>query len=169
MVEQVSETLTWLLGLNLRGDDLNAGHMAVRAVVVFVLTITMIRIGDKRFMGKSTAMDVMLGIVFGSVVSRAITGNSPFIPTLVAGWVLVLLHFATAAIAFRWDRFGGLVKGTDRLLVRDGEIDWDQMRKGHVTEADLREALRNNGNEPDIKKIKAAHLERDGDISIISE
>jgi len=169
MVEQVSETLTWLLGLNLRGDDLNAGHMAVRAVVVFVLTITMIRIGDKRFMGKSTAMDVMLGIVFGSVVSRAITGNSPFIPTLVAGLVLVLLHFTTAAIAFRSDRFGRLVKGTDRLLVRDGEIDWDQMRKGHVTEADLREALRNNGNEPDIKKIKAAHLERDGDISIISE
>jgi uncharacterized membrane protein YcaP (DUF421 family) len=169
MFEQISETLGWLLGLKLKSDDLNVGHMSLRAAIVFIAAVAMIRIGDKRFMGKSTALDVMLGIVFGSVVSRAITGNAPFFPTLAASLVLVLMHFATAAVAFRSNKFGKLAKGSDRLLVRDGEIDWQQMRKAHITEADLREAMRGNGSGPDIKKIKAAHLERNGDISVISE
>jgi len=118
-------------------------------------------------MGKSTALDVMLGIVFGSVVSRAITGNAPFLPALAGGFVLVLMHWLIAAIAFHSDAFGKLVKGEVRVLVRDGEIQWNEMKRSAITQRDIEEAMRNNGDEPDIKKIKAAHLERAGDISVL--
>jgi uncharacterized membrane protein YcaP (DUF421 family) len=41
------------------------------------------------------------------------------------------------------------------------------MRRGHVTENDLQEAMRTNGKPPDLSKVKSAHLERNRDISII--
>jgi uncharacterized membrane protein YcaP (DUF421 family) len=167
-LEQIGEAISRALGLELEGKDLRVGHMALRALIVFILAIIMLRIGNKRFMGKSTAFDVMLGIVFGSTVSRAITGNAPFFPALVASLILVLLHWITAAIAFRSHGFGQMVKGHNRLLVRNGEILWGEMKKGHVTESDLHEALRNQGKPADVKQVKEAHLERNGDISIIT-
>lgn len=168
-MEELRQIVNAALGLGLETKDINVWQMALRAVVVFVLAIVMLRIGDKRFMGKSTAFDVMLGIVFGSMVSRAITGNAPFMPTLVASLVLILLHWTLAAIAFRSRGFGRLIKGHDQLLVRDGQLQEDALRKTHITEHDLQEALRNNGHAPDLSQIESAHLERNGDISIISK
>jgi uncharacterized membrane protein YcaP (DUF421 family) len=167
VMEQLKQALNWAIGLELESKDINVWQMSLRAFIIFFIAIAMLRIGNKRFMGKNTALDVMLGIVFGSTVSRAITGNAPFFPTLAAGLVLVLLHWTLAAIAFRSQSFGTAVKGLDRIVVRDGEIQWDEMRNAHITEEDLKEAMRNQGKAPEIKKIKAAHLERNGDLSII--
>jgi uncharacterized membrane protein YcaP (DUF421 family) len=161
------ETLNWLLGLGLENKEINYWQMSLRAVIVFILSIAMLRIGHKRFMGRNTTLDVMLGIVFGSMVSRAITGNAPFFPALAASLTLVLLHWIFSFIAFHWHPFGNAVKGRKNLLIKDGEIQWEEMRKAHITEDDLSEALRNKGEEPDFKKVKSAHLERNGDISLI--
>jgi uncharacterized membrane protein YcaP (DUF421 family) len=35
-------------------------------------------------MGEATAFDVILGIMVGSIVSQAITGNAPLVPALAA-------------------------------------------------------------------------------------
>lgn len=166
-MEQAWELVEQALGLGLEGKHLTATQMALRAAVVFVASIAMLKVGDKRFMGKNTALDVFLGIVFGSTVSRAITGNAPFGPTLAAALVLVLLHWLFAAIAFRSQLFGKLVKGRNSLLVLGGEIQWNAMRKTHVTTHDLEEALRREGKQPDVSRVKEANLERNGDISLI--
>lgn len=167
MFLQIQSFIDRALGLGVETKDINVGQMSLRALVVFVLAIAMIRIANKRFMGKNAALDVLLGIIFGSMVSRAITGNAPFLPTLVASLVLVLLHWVASAVAFRSQWFGTLVKGHDRQLVRDGEIQWEMMKKTHVTEHDLQESLRSNGEQPDVSRVASAHLERNGDISMI--
>ncbi len=63
--------------------------------------------------------------------------------------------------------FGTLVKGHDRTLVRDGEVQWHEMRKSHISGHDLEEAMRTKGQSPDVREVASAHLERSGDISII--
>jgi uncharacterized membrane protein YcaP (DUF421 family) len=167
MLSEIAQTINWLLGLGLEARELSIGQTSLRAAVVFVLATAMIRVGHKRFMGKSTALDVMLGIVFGSVVSRAITGNAAFFPTLAAGFVLVLMHWVVTGIAFRHHTIGKIVKGGVEELVRDGEVQWHEMKRSGITVNDLLEAMRIKGDEPDIHKIKAAFLERDGDISVL--
>lgn len=168
VLHQIHSLLEDALGLSQEAKDITALQMSLRAVIVFLLATVMIRVGNKRFMGKSTAVDVMLGIVFGSLISRAITGTSPFGPTLAAGLTLILLHRLVASVAFHVRGFGELVKGKHQVLVKDGEIDWKEMRRSHITEHDLHEALRSHGKEPDLKSIKTAHLERNGEISILS-
>jgi uncharacterized membrane protein YcaP (DUF421 family) len=169
MIESLASAFENALGLHLEADNLSVAQMSLRAVVVFLAAAMMIRIANKRFMGSITAFDVMLGIMFGSIVGRAITGNAPFFPTLAAGLVLVLCHRIIAAVAFRSHRFGNLFKGTHQLLVENGTIRWDAMRRTHITEHDLHEAMRNHGEAPDIRRIKEAHLERNGGISIQTE
>ncbi len=156
-----------LLGLDLDQAALQWWHMLARALVVYVFAIVLVRLGEKRFIGKSTAFDVLLAIMLGSVLSRAITGSSPFFPSLAASLGLVAMHFLLAALAFRSHRFGRWIKGEPRLLVSDGRILWDNMRKSHVSEGDLMLALRESGNTDDLTRVRAARLERSGSISVL--
>jgi uncharacterized membrane protein YcaP (DUF421 family) len=166
-MEEFNRIIDLLLGPDVSGQDLTILQTSVRAVVVFLVAIVLVRIGDERFMGRHTALDVLLGIVFGSVVSRGINGNAPFFATLAASIVLVGVHWTFSAIAFRSRRFGVLVKGRVYRLVKDGEIDWNAMRVCHISENDLKEAIRQHGHPDDIAKVNAAFLERNGSISII--
>jgi uncharacterized membrane protein YcaP (DUF421 family) len=155
------------LGLDLESSQLGIGQVVLRAVVVFIGACFMMRFGNKRFMGKSSALDVILGVVFGSVISRAISGTAPFFPTLAGGFTLILLHRVLAAFAFHSHRFGSFVKGTPQLLVKEGQIQWAAMSREHITAHDLEEALRRHGKSPDLCQVRTAHLERNGDISLL--
>jgi uncharacterized membrane protein YcaP (DUF421 family) len=161
----VSDLLRSLLGLD--AEVLSLAQMALRALVVYILALAFIRLGDKRFLGKSTAFDVVVGVMFGSVMSRAITSGPDFVPVVVAGGVLVALHFLVALVSFRSDRVGTLVKGAERRLVVDGEVQLDQLRAAHITERDLLGGLRAQGQIDDVSRVQLAHLERSGDISVI--
>ena len=167
VINNLLSGISWVLGLH--ADSLNAGHMLARAAVVYVATIFMVRLGEKRFLGKSTAFDVILGIILGSVVSRAINSSSEFFPTLAAGFFLVGLHWTFAVIAFRSDRLGTLVKGSTRKLVEDGQIRWGEMRKSHISKDDLLGALRLNGSTTGTSGVESAWLERNGDISVLKQ
>ncbi len=153
--------------LGLGAESLNALQMALRALIVYVAALAMVRLGEKRFLGKHTAFDMILAIVLGSVVSRAVTGQSPFFPTLAVGFVLVGIHWAFARLAFRSDRFGTLVKGRARVLVEDGEIRWEAMKKSNLSRQDLLESLRTQMQIEDPAKVQIARLERSGEISAL--
>jgi uncharacterized membrane protein YcaP (DUF421 family) len=65
----------------------------VRAIILETTgDIPVVKLGQKRFICKNKAFDMMLGIILGSVLSRAITGNDPIFPTIGAGMILVGIH-----------------------------------------------------------------------------
>ena len=161
MVDFVNEAL------GLDAEKLGVVQMALRALIVYFVALAFVRIGDKRFLGKNTAFDVVIGIMFGSIMSRAVTTAEEFLPIIAAGGVLVALHFLVALVTFRSDDIGTLVKGQERTLVRDGTVDWAAMATSHVTTRDLEGALRSQGKTEDIADVRLATLERSGDISVI--
>jgi hypothetical protein len=80
------------LGIGLESRDMEVWQMVLRAAIVYAVTLAMVRLGKKRFMGKATAFDMILGIMLGSIVSRAITGNAPLVPALAVTATLIALH-----------------------------------------------------------------------------
>ena len=163
---EVENWLGLLLGVGLESKELGVWQMGLRAIVVYVVTVVMVRLGKKRFLGRATAFDVILGIMLGSIVSRAVTGNAPMLPALVASAVLVLMHFVFSGMALRWHGFGSLIKGNPRLIVRDGAIDERNLRKAHMTEHDLHEDLRSK-SVARLDQVAEARLERSGQMSVI--
>lgn len=159
------EFLADLVGFG--SDEPDVLQAMVRAVIVFLSALVMVRWGEKRFMGKNTAFDVILGVVLGSVLSRGIN-SAELLPSLAAGAVLVLLHWLFAKFAFHSDRFGTLIKGSTRVLVRDGEVDWAEMRASHTSRDDLLAALRKEGLRG-WEEVREARLERSGEVSVIKE
>lgn len=160
----------WLVVSNLLGlqqQELAVWQMALRAVIVYICGLALVRMGEKRFIGKFTAFDVIMGIMLGSILGSAITTAGGFIATIVAALVLIGMHYTFASFAYHFGWFGDLVKGDARTLVIDGQIQWDAMRRGHISEKDLKSALRENAKVDDLSRVKQAILERSGNISAI--
>ncbi len=156
------------LGVGLEAKDLTAGQMAMRAVLIYVLTLAFVRLAKKRFLGGASPFDVVVGIIVGSIASRTITGNAPLLPSLAAIAAIIAMHWLFSALAVRSHGFGKMIKGTSRLLVENGQVDRQTLRAVHMSERDLEEALREKGIR-DIGQVAEARLERDGSVSIIEK
>jgi len=167
MLQAVWEQFQTLLGLGRDVADVGALQMALRTIIIYAFTLVIVRLGSKRFLGKASAFDTIVGIMIGSVMSRAINGSAPFLPTLVAGVVLIGMHWLLAVLAFHIAWFGPFVKGNPVLLIKDGQVQEQGMRRGGITKQDLTQALREHTKQSDPAKIRLAYLERDGQISVI--
>ena len=156
-----------ILGLNTAPQNLTFSQISLRGVVVFVAALVIVRLGDKRFLSKKTAFDAILGFILASMLARAVNGTASFLPTLGAGFVLVGLHRAMGFFARDSHRFGNLVKGRSDAVIKDGVVQVQALRRNNLSEHDLAEDLRLNGNVQDPKMVKEAHYERNGQISVV--
>jgi uncharacterized membrane protein YcaP (DUF421 family) len=164
MIDALSDQVDTLLGT----DDINVAQMALRTLIVYVFTVAIVRLGNKRFLGKGSAFDIILAIMLGSIMSRAITASSPFFATMFgAGAVLVGLHWLFSKLSYHTPWFGSLVKGDPVLLIEDGHVQRDQARRTAITTADLEEIFRQQGQTYDPSTIERSYLERSGDVSLL--
>jgi uncharacterized membrane protein YcaP (DUF421 family) len=141
-------------------------QMSIRAVIIFLYGVVLLRLAGRRAFGRQSALDIVLTVLIGSNLSRAMTGGSPFLPTIAGSGALVLLHYASIHLTQRSDVVGFLLKGERRTLVRDGSPDPVAMRQVGVSDRDLREAIRLEGVE-ELSDVKLAALERSGHISVV--
>lgn len=137
MAETIWMDAQALLDLSPEGPDALA--VVLRTVIVYAVTLALVRLGSRRLLAKPSACDVIVAIMAGSILSRAINGSAPFVPTLVGGAVL---------------------KGMPIELVRDGKVVNDGLRRAHVTAEDLAEALRLRINDDDPANVEVAYMER---------
>lgn len=152
------------LGLN--AQQLNIWQMGLRAAIIYVAALIMVRIaGERRFIGKYAAFDVILSIIFGSTLSRAINGTSAFFETIFAGFVLVTIHWLFSVIAFHSAYVEKLIKGRSRIIIKDGQLCHKAMQSHHITREDLVSTLRLQCQISRLEQVEQARFERNGDIS----
>jgi uncharacterized membrane protein YcaP (DUF421 family) len=163
--EQVQSAFGFGNGVN----GLSASQTVLRTILIYGITLLIVRLGSRRFLSKATAFDVVVAIMLGSVMSRGIDGSDSFIVTVLAGVALVGTHWIIGLLAYHTGWFGPLVKGGRILLIKDGQVQKVGMRKASITQRDLTQAIRMQTDHRDHTRIKRAYLERNGEISILPE
>lgn len=167
MYEEIVNFFTWSLGLDTQ--NLTIWNVILRTFIVYTITIILFRVGKKRFLAKPSSFDLVLILILGSVISRAITPNVPFVQTIVAAFILVILHTFFSVLTFHSPQAGAFIKGKAMILIKDGKIQWSELKKSHITERDLLSAIRRNGQVLEPSLVKFAILERNGEISVIKK
>lgn len=138
----------------------------LRAAVIYFFTLFLVRIGHRRMLGESSPFDIVLIIMLGSVMSRAINGSATFSATALAGAALVGLHACVAAVTCWSTAAGALFKGSPVEVARDGELNLANLSRMNISKHDFEEALRLAGV-PKIEEVCEAYLERNGEISVL--
>jgi uncharacterized membrane protein YcaP (DUF421 family) len=142
-------------------------EFVLRAVVVYVVVLLMVRFSKKRTIGQFTPFDLIVVVLLGNAVQNSLVGaDHSLVGGLLLAAVLVTLNWVAGYITSRSRRADRLIEGTPVLLLRDGQVFRHALRDQHLSEDDLDEAIRQEGCEGP-QRVALAVLETNGRISVI--
>ena len=141
---------------------------AMRATLVYMFVLFLLRMLGKRSVGNLSAFDLLVALMIGEVTDEIIFGDVTLAKGLVALVVIGFWHYANAWATFRSKTLDKLLEGSPRVLVKHGQIDRDALAAERVSEEELWSNLRSHGID-DITEVKEACLEPSGQVSVIQE
>ncbi len=147
--------------------ELTVVQWVLRAVVVMLWLLLVTRLMGQREIGRLTAFDFIIAITIGSVAAAPLASSTddllgPIISIAALGTIDIIL----AHIALKNAKLRRLVQDEPIVLVQNGQILEDTMRKSRFNLDDLLTELRLN-NYPYLSDIEFAILESNGSLSII--
>lgn len=150
-------------------NHLAVAQEAARAVLIFSYGLLLLRVCGPRMFGHWSALDIVISIMIGSALARAMTGSAPLLGTMVAAAVMAFLHVTLAHCVARNENLAIIFEGKAVTLIDHGRIDHRARTRNMISEADLREALRQDGidGEAHVENVKAMTLEPSGKLSVI--
>ncbi|ADL12497.1 YetF domain-containing protein [Acetohalobium arabaticum] len=146
---------------------LTAYQWIFRAVVVFTWLFVMTKLMGQREIGRLTLFDFVIAITIGSVSAGSL-GNSQtdLNGVLLTTGTLALLNIIIAVLALKSLTFRRIVQGEPLVLIQNGKLLEDTMRKARINVDDLLMGLRRN-KVPNLSDVEFAVLEPNGKISVI--
>ena len=141
---------------------------AARAVAVYLLLLVVVRLLGKREVGSFTAFDFLVALMLGEVVDEIIYGDVTFAQGAVAILVIGAAQYVTGWLSFRSARADKILDGVPTIVVRNGELQRDQMRGERMNEQEVMALLRLQGVD-DLREVKLAVVEVGGQMSVLKE
>lgn len=143
------------------------GRVLAGGVLAYVALVFVLRISGKRTLAKMNAFDLVVTVALGSALSSTLLSRTiPVTDGAVAFALLAALQFGTAWAGIRSRRFRRLVKSDPTLLVRNGVLLNDVMRRERVDRDDILAAIRSKGISA-VGDVRAVVLETDGSFSVL--
>ncbi len=142
----------------------NIGLVVLSSGAMLFGIIAYTRAAGLRTFSKMSAFDFVITVAFGSLLASVTLSGSSLVEGLVAAGTLLGLQVLIAL--GRRHSLARVVDNTPLLLVDDGEVLEQNLRRARVTRDDLRACLR-AANVCDLQQVQAVVFETTGDISVL--
>lgn len=145
----------------------DAAMTAVSALGIYAAVVLYTRLAGLRSFSKMSSFDFAMTVAIGSLIATTVlTADPPLLRAAAALATLYLLQFGVAWLRVRFDAVGHTVDNQAVLLMEDGRILEDAMRRAAVSRSDLIAKLR-EANVLRLEQVRAVVMETTGDISVL--
>jgi uncharacterized membrane protein YcaP (DUF421 family) len=138
----------------------------LRAIVVYVVLLFLVRLSGKRAIGQYTPFDLVLIALLGNAVQNSLLGEDH---SLLGGLLLVAtligMNWLLGALSARSRKLDRVIAGEPVLLARDGRLYEEALRRQNISKGDFDEAMRESDCQR-VADIQLAILETNGRISV---
>lgn len=137
--------------------------------LAYVSLVTLLRVSGKRTLSKMNAFDLVVTVALGSTLATVLLSKGVALAEgVVALALLIGLQFVVTwtSVRARWVR--QWVTGEPHMLLYQGEFLPAALRRGRVTEDEVRAAIRSAGL-VSLAGVEAVVLETDGSFSVIHQ
>ena len=141
----------------------------IRTVIFYLITIIAIRMMGKRQIGQLEPTELVVTIMISELATMPIQDiDSPIINTVISIFSLVALEILISVLSMKSQALRYSVSGKYSILIDDGKINIDEMRKVQLTVDELMEEHRQKGvlNPEDVRYCI---LETSGKMSVFSK
>lgn len=141
-------------------------ELVVRALIVYVLLIGLLRISGKRQIGQLAPFDLVLLLVLSNAVQNAMNGgDNSVLAGIISAVSLICLNFLAGYLTYRSKRLERLVEGQPEVLIHNGKLFEKVMARAQLTHHELNAALRQSGC-LSVGEVQCAILENNGSITV---
>ena len=134
----------------------------------YVAVVIVLRLSGKRTLAQLNAFDLVVTVALGSTLSAAVLDSTVAWAEGVVAFVLLAGgQFLIAFITSRWPSARTVATASPAVLVRDGVVLTENLRRQRMTESEMRQAVRASGA-GGLSGIAAIVLETDGKLSVVA-
>lgn len=143
------------------------GRIALVGICAYATLVLLLRVYGKRTLTQMNAFDLVVNVALGSILATTILSKDlVWAEGMFALLLLLSLQFVLTWASARWTAIRGLIASHPTLMLHEGKLLHDVMRRERVSKSDVMHALRNAGLSQ-IEQARAVVLEADGRFSVI--
>ncbi len=139
----------------------------IRTLILYILIVVALRVMGKRQIGELQPGELVVAILISDLA--AVPMSEPGIPLfygIIPILTLVVAEMTLSFICLKSEKIRSFVTGRPSVIILNGVVDENEMRKLRFNLSDLTEELRIQGY-LDISQVDTAILETNGSITVI--
>ena len=138
-----------------------------RTVILYLFIMIGLRVMGKRQIGELEPSELVLTMMLSDLAAVPMQDfGIPLLSGIIPILSLLALSMLLSQLSLRSLRFRELICGTPAILIRNGKVQQDVMRKNRFTLDELLEELRAQGYSS-VEDVKYAVLENSGQLSVL--
>ncbi len=139
----------------------------VRAAAVYVFLLVALRLTGKRQLGQMSSFDLVVLLIISNVLQNAMIGNdNSVLGGFIGAATILALNYGVARLVVSRKRIARLVEGSPTLLIHNGKVLEQNLRRELLTRDELMAALRRQGILA-VEDVRVALLEETGAITAV--
>lgn len=141
---------------------------AILTPLAYVALVVLLRVSGKRAIAQMNVFDWVVTVALGSALAALIIQPRVSLAQGVLGIALLLaLQFGVSSVTSRSERARRLVTAEPVLVLRDGRLLREAMRRERVAESEVLQALRQSGRARP-EEAAAVVLETNGSFTVLA-
>lgn len=143
--------------------------VVLRTILTYFIILVIFRLMGKREIGELSVFDLVVNIMIAEIAVMAIDETSiELMKSIVPIIMLMLIQITMARLSLKSKKFRDLVDGSPSIIINQGQIDENVMRKQRYNFDDLLQQLREK-NVRNIADVEFAILEPSGKLSVFEK
>lgn len=139
----------------------------IRTAVLYLLIVVGIRLLGKRQVGELEPSELTLALIIADLASVPMQDNGiPLLDGIIPIIVLLCMSTLLSVLSTKSIRFRALLCGVPSIVVENGRVQEQELRRNRLTVDELMEELRIQGY-ADFQTVKFAVLETNGQLSVL--
>lgn len=144
-------------------------EFVLRALIVFIFLMIILRMSGKRQIGQLAAFDLVLLLLLSNSVQNSMNGgDNSLVGGLISAVSLILLNLFFGFISARSKLAEEMIDGHPLILIQNGKCFQKILTQENISRQDLDRAIREAGLNG-VQHVKLGILETNGVISIIAK
>ena len=145
------------------------GEKITRPIIVYAFLIVGLRLAGKRELAQLNPFDLVVLLTISNTVQNAIIGDDNSVTGgLVGAATLLLVNHGVVRYLYGHERLDRLVEGDSEVLIENGVVLTDRLRRELITLGEL-EATAHKQGFASLQEIDRAILDRSGSICLFAK
>jgi uncharacterized membrane protein YcaP (DUF421 family) len=149
--------------------DISILEKIIRPILVYFFLIISLRLAGKRELAQLNPFDLVVLLTLSNTVQNAIIGNDNSVTGgIIGATTLLLVNYFFVRFLYNHEKLDRLIEGDAEVLIEDGKLQKEFLKKELITVSELEEACHKQGF-ASLNLIDRAVLEPGGSISFLAK